>query len=219
MFTTVRVIGHGRVGSALSARLLQRGLLAQNGDAELVVLCVPDAAITAVAGDIARGPWVAHVSGATALTALAPHTNRFGLHPLQTFNQSGEPNQFDGAFGAVTAEQDDARARAFWLAETLGLRPFEIADDSRAAYHAGAVMASNYLVTLYRCATVLMQRAGAPPEALVPLMTRTIENGFDLTGPIARGDWGTVHAHLDAIRTAAPELEPLYRAMAEATVA
>ncbi len=219
MFTTVRVIGHGRVGSALSARLLQRGLLVPSGDAELVILCVPDAAIAAVAGDIARGPWMAHVSGATALTALAPHTNRFGLHPLQTFNHSGEPHQFDGAFGAVTAEHDEARSRAFWLAETLGLRPFEIADDSRAAYHAGAVMASNYLVTLYRCASVLMQRAGAPREALVPLMTRTIENGFDLTGPIARGDWGTVHAHLDAIRAIAPELEPLYRAMAEATVA
>ena len=78
-------------------------------------------------------------------------------------------------------------------------------------------MASNYLVTLYRIASGLLEEAGAPPEALVPLMRRTIENGFELTGPIARGDWTTVDAHLAAIRAARPEVEPVYRVLAEAT--
>ena len=81
----------------------------------------------------------------------------------------------------------------------------------------GAVMASNYLVTLYRAAARLTTTAGAPAAALVPLMRRTIDNGFDLTGPIARGDWTTLDAHLDAIRRSAPDLEPMYRALAEAT--
>jgi predicted short-subunit dehydrogenase-like oxidoreductase (DUF2520 family) len=103
------------------------------------------------------------------------------------------------------------------VAEVLGLKSFDIDEDARILYHAGAAVASNFLVTLYRSASHLFERAGAPPEALVPLMQRTIDNGFDLTGPIARGDWATVNAHLDAIRARAPELEPMYRALAEIT--
>ena len=87
----------------------------------------------------------------------------------------------------------------------------------RALYHAGAAMASNYLVTLHHAATELVQRSGAPPEALLPLMQRVIDNGFELTGPIARGDWQTVDAHLAAIRLYAPELEPLYLELARRT--
>ncbi|HET9497014.1 MAG TPA: DUF2520 domain-containing protein, partial [Candidatus Limnocylindria bacterium] len=78
-------------------------------------------------------------------------------------------------------------------------------------------MASNFLVTLYRVAARLLVESGAPPEALVPLMRRVIENGFQLTGPIARGDWTTVNAHLAAIGDRAPDVEPVYRALAEAT--
>ena len=81
------------------------------------------------------------------------------------------------------------------------------------------MIASNYLVTLYRAAADLFVQAGAPAEALVPLMRRTIDNGFELTGPIARGDWETVDAHLAALHAARPELEPMYRALAEATSA
>ena len=76
-------------------------------------------------------------------------------------------------------------------------------------------MASNFLVTLYRSASLLVERAGPPPEALIPLMRRTIENGFDLTGPIARGDWSTVHSHEAACRCELSCLEPLYRALAQ----
>ena len=217
MIASVTVIGAGRAGTTIAARLRERGV-GVGDDGELRLLCVPDRAIGDVARTIEPGPWVAHISGATPLAALDPHERRFSVHPLQTLTKDGGPTQLDGAWGAVTAESADAEARALWLAETLGLRPFGLADDQRALYHAGASVASNFLVTLYRVAADLVERAGVPAEALVPLMTRTIENGFDLTGPIARGDWATVEAHKRAIRAAQPELEHLYEALAEATV-
>jgi predicted short-subunit dehydrogenase-like oxidoreductase (DUF2520 family) len=213
---SVNVIGSGRVGSAVAARLRERGVRV-GSDGALVLLCVPDEAIVGVAAGLPEGPWVAHVSGATPLAALEPHRRRFALHPLQTFTRARGPEQLDGAWGAVTAETEDARSLGFWLAETLGLRPFELEDAARPLYHAGAAIASNYLVTLHAVASDLFRAAGAPPEALVPLMQRTIENGFELTGPIERGDWETVEAHRRAIRAARPELEPLYDVLAEAT--
>jgi predicted short-subunit dehydrogenase-like oxidoreductase (DUF2520 family) len=217
LFDSVNVIGAGRVGSAIAARLDERGLLADGDDPDLVLLCVPDSAISEVAGSVEPGPWVAHVSGATPLLALDPHSRRFGLHPLQTFTRSRGPEQLDGAFAAVTSETDEARERGFWLARTLGLEPFALAESARPLYHAGAAIASNYLVTLHRIATELFRVAGAPPEGLVPLMRRTIDNDFELTGPIDRGDWATVDAHRRAIRAVRPELEPLYDLLAEAT--
>jgi predicted short-subunit dehydrogenase-like oxidoreductase (DUF2520 family) len=213
----IRIVGAGRVGSAIAARLGERGVALREEGAGLVVLCVPDGAIADVAASIEPGPWVAHVSGATPLSALDPHRRRFGLHPLQTFTRMRGAEQLDGAHAAVTAETGEARALAFELAEALGLRPFELADEDRALYHAGAAIASNYLVTLRRVAGRLVEDAGGPPEALDPLMRRTIENGFELTGPIARGDWATVDAHVRAIRSRRPEYERLYRALAEAT--
>jgi predicted short-subunit dehydrogenase-like oxidoreductase (DUF2520 family) len=186
---------------------------------DLVLLCVPDSAIAEVAALVEPGPWVAHVSGATPLAALAPHTRRFSVHPLQTFTLARGPEQLDGAWGAVCAETADARAAGFALAETLGLRPFELDDSARTLYHAGAVFVSNYLVTLHRAAAMLFESAGAPPEALQPLMRRTIENDFELTGPISRGDWTTVEAHRAAIRAARPELDDLYETLAGATLA
>jgi predicted short-subunit dehydrogenase-like oxidoreductase (DUF2520 family) len=220
MFESVNVIGRGRVGSAVAARLEERGVELRE-DAELLLLCVPDAAIPALARDLVpgHGRWIAHVSGATPLSALDPHVRRFGMHPLQTFTRARGPEQLDGAWAAVSGETDEARARGRALALTLGLRPFDLDDDARSLYHAGAAIASNYLVTLHRAASRLFVAAGAPPEALVPLMTRTIENGFDLTGPIARGDWDTVGAHVRAIHDEAPKLEPMYVALAEATKA
>ena len=222
MISTVRVVGTGRAGSAIAARLAERGLAVTSGrealaDAELIVLAVPDAAIPAVAAQVPVGPWVAHVSGATSLHALDPHARRFSVHPLQTLTRERGPEQLDGAWAAVTAETDDARSLARWLAETLGLHPFDLADADKPLYHAGAAMASNFLVTLHAVAARLLEESHAPPEALVPLMTRTIENGFVLTGPIARGDWTTVEAHLHALELRAPDLVPLYRALAEAT--
>jgi len=218
MFESVNVIGRGRVGSAVAARLEERGIALRDDGAELVLLCVPDAALRDVARDLVPGPgWIAHVSGGMPLAALDPHEWRFGLHPLQTFTRARGPEQLDGAFAAVTAETPEARERGFELARLLGLKPFELADEARPLYHAGAAIASNYLVTLHRVASELFRSAGAPPEALVPLMQRTIENGFELTGPIERGDWETVEAHREAIRAIRPDLEPLYDVLAEAT--
>jgi predicted short-subunit dehydrogenase-like oxidoreductase (DUF2520 family) len=216
---TATVIGRGRVGAAVAARLAEREVeVRDEGDAEVVLVCVPDSAIADVARGLTPGRgWIGHVSGATPLSALDPHTRRFSLHPLQTFTRARGPEQLDGAFAAVTGESSDAIAIARELAKLLGLTPFELADDRRALYHAGAAVASNYLVTLYRIASGLFEEAGAPPAALIPLMQRTIENGFELTGPIARGDWTTVDAHIEAIREARPEIEPFYRTLAEAT--
>ena len=214
MFRDVTVIGAGRAGSAIAARLRERGIAVRD-EGELRLLCVPDRAIADVAQSIEPGPWVAHVSGATPLAALDPHVHRFSVHPLQTLVLRRGPEQLDGAWGAVTAEDDDARARALWLAETLGLTPFPLADDQRALYHAGCAVASNFLVTLYRAASQLVERAGAPPEALVPLMERTIENGFELTGPISRGDWETVERHRVALDGSG--FEQAYDALVAAT--
>lgn len=222
MFESVHVIGTGRAGGAIRARLVQRDLRVTDGrqpdpDAELIVLCVPDSAIGEVAANLVVGPWIAHVSGATRLAALDPHELRFSVHPLQTLTRDRGPEQLDGAWGAVSAESPQAMASARWLADTLGLRPFEVADADRTLYHAAAVIGGNFLVTLHDVAARLLAEVGAPEAAIVPLMTRTIENGFDLTGPIARGDWTTVDAHLAALEQRDPDLVPLYRALAEAT--
>lgn len=222
MFDHIHVVGTGRAGGAIGARLTERGLTVTDGrkpdpGAELVLLCVPDSVIAEVAARVPVGPWIAHVSGATRLTALDPHERRFSVHPLQTLTRERGAEQLDGAWGAIGGESDEALQRARWLAETLGLRPFEVADADRTLYHAAAVIGGNFLVTLHDVAARLLAEVGAPEAAIVPLMTRTIENGFDLTGPIARGDWTTVDAHLAALEQRDPDLVPLYRALAEAT--
>lgn len=222
MFEAIHLVGTGRAGGAIRARLRQRGLRVTDGRepdpaAELVIVAVPDSVIAEVAAAVPVGPWIAHVSGATPLSALDPHQRRFSTHPLQTLTRDRGAEQLDGAWAAISGESEDALARARWLATTLGLRPFEVADADRTLYHAAAVIGGNFLVTLHRVATRLLDEVGAPPEAIVPLMRRTIENGFDLTGPIARGDWSTVEAHLRALESRDPELVELYRALAEAT--
>src|SRR4051794_3017347 len=113
---SVNVIGRGRVGSAVAARLEERGVELCADDAEIVLLCVPDRAIAEVAAAFEPGPWVAHVSGATPLAALDPHRRRFSVHPLQTFTLERGPEQLDGAWAAVTAETVEARAAGWELA-------------------------------------------------------------------------------------------------------
>jgi len=217
MFGSARIIGRGRVGSAVAARLHERGVELRENDAELVLLCVPDTAISDVAASIDRGPWVAHTSGATSLAALAPHRARFSVHPLQTFTAGRGAEQLDGAWAATTAESDEARGHARELARTLGLEPFDLADGDRVLYHAGAALVSSYVVTLYRAARLLFETVGAPPEGLVPLLRRTIDNDFQMTGPIVRGDHATIEAHLRELAVRTPELAPLYRALARAS--
>jgi predicted short-subunit dehydrogenase-like oxidoreductase (DUF2520 family) len=119
----------------------------------------------------------------------------------------------------VTSDSDDGLERGYRLAETLGLRPFELADADRPLYHAGCVFAATFLVTLHEAAADILAAAGAPAEALGPLMQRTMDNGFQPTGPFVRGDRETIAHNLAAIRERRPELEQLYKDLARATEA
>ena len=224
-FTSACVVGPGRVGTAFAARLSESlptrltGHELELGAADLVVLCVPDRVVHEVAAAIPVGPWVAHTSGARALDALDPHTRRFSLHPLQTIVRHRGPEQLDGAWAAVSGESAEALEAGFGVAGLLRLRPFELEDEDRLVYHAGAVMAQAFLVALHAAAADLFEDAGAPPEALLPLMRRTMENDFELTGPATRGDWETIARHLEVIREQRPDLEPMYRALTDMTAA
>jgi predicted short-subunit dehydrogenase-like oxidoreductase (DUF2520 family) len=225
MFESACVVGAGRVGKAVAARLGERiptwtaGRELDFGEADLVLLCVPDRAIGEVAAVAPAGPWIAHTSGAAALAALSPHERRFSLHPLQTFTLERGPEQLDGAWAAISGESEEAVTAGRELAGLLGLNPFELEDAQRPLYHAAATFASPFLVTLHDVASELMEGAGAPPEALVPLMLRTIENGFQHTGPLVRGDLETVERHAEVIRARRPQLAPLYRALADTEAA
>ena len=225
VFESACVVGAGRVGKALAARLGERiptrtaGRGLDCGETGLVVLCVPDRAIPEVAAAVPPGPWIAHTSGAQRLEALAPHERRFSLHPLQTFTLDRGPEQLDGAWAAVSGETPDAVATGEALAVLLGVKPFELDDEARPLYHAAASFVSAFLVTLHDVSAELMEAAGAPPEALEPLMRRTIENGFQHTGPLVRDDWETVERHAEAIGAMRPQLLPLYRALAETEAA
>ena len=206
-----------RLGERIPTQVAGRDL--ECGDAELVLLCVPDRTIAEVAAAIPPGPWVAHTSGACRLEALAPHERRFSLHPLQTFTLDRGPEQLDGAWAAVSGESAEALAAGAGLAATLGLKPFELDDEMRPLYHAAASFVSAFLVTLHDVGGELMDAAGAPPEALEPLMRRTIENGFQHTGTLVRDDRETVERRAQAITARRPQLLPLYRALAETEAA
>lgn len=208
----ISLVGSGRLGQALAAALETAGI-AITGDAEIVLLCVPDAAIAECA---ARHPdrVIGHTSGATPVSVLPP--GGFGLHPLQTFAGGEGPEAFHGVGAAIGG--DTALAGA--LARALGMVPFEIADSDRPAYHAAASMASNFLVTLESAA----ERAGGgivAREHLVPLVRTTVENWARrgeaaLTGPVARGDAATVAAQRAALPA---ELTELFDVMVERTEA
>ena len=225
MSKTITVIGRGRLGTAL-ARALDAGPPQGRGSdgagADLVLLCVPDAEIAAAAAAVtpAPGHLVGHCSGATTLAPLAPH-EAFSLHPLMTV--TGPEAPFAGAGCAIAGSTPGALAAARELAKHLGMRAVEIDDSDRAAYHAAASIASNFLVTVEAAAERLLATAGGERELLVPLVRATVENwaalgGAEaLTGPIARGDEETVTRQRAAIAERTPELLPLFDALAQAT--
>ncbi len=222
----IAIVGAGRLGTVLAHALtpgaapLGRGAGAPGAD--LVLLCVPDAEIAAAAAAIAPGPPVGHCSGATGLDVLLPH-EAFSLHPLMTVPAGAEPAVLAGAGCAVAGATPAALAAAHGLAERLGMRATEVADADRAAYHAAASMASNFLVALEAAAERLAAAAGVERELLIPLVRAAVENWAALgperalTGPIARGDEATVARHRDAIAERAPELLELYDALAATT--
>jgi len=244
----VGVVGAGRVGTALAAALREAGVAVEGpaGRGEVprgcdaIVLCVPDAEIESAAATVAgAAPLTGHTSGATPLSALAPAGGAaFGLHPLQSFAGAAEAGHagdagalaaFAGAGCAAAGSTPDALAFAAGLARVLGMTPFEIDDDGRAAYHAAASVASNFLVTLQAAAERIAAGAGLEPEEarrlLVPLVRRTVDNLAELgperalTGPIARGDEATVAAQRQAVVEAAPELLELFDVLVEQTQA
>jgi predicted short-subunit dehydrogenase-like oxidoreductase (DUF2520 family) len=232
------IVGAGRVGRAIHAAMRAEGLestLAGRADAadasassDVVLLCVPDAAIEEACEKIAGSgaSFVGHTSGATGLEALTAAADSgaatFSLHPLQTITDSNP--ELIGSACAVSASTPEALELAEALARRLGMRSFQMPDEHRATYHAAAVIASNFLVALEESAAQLLERTGTEGsrELLAPLVRRSAanwaEHGSDaLTGPIARGDEATVERHLEAIGAEMPELLDTYRALAERT--
>ena len=232
------IVGAGRAGGAIAraaglagidVELLgrDRGLLPGS---RVVLLCVPDAAIAEVCESFADGltgeAFVGHVSGALTLEALAPAARighkTFSLHPLQTIPTPD--TDLTGAPCAVAGSDADSLGLARALAARLGMLPFDVPEDGRAAYHAAAAIASNFMITLEESAASLMGVAGVanPQATLAPLVMRTAANWAEagagaMTGPIARGDEATVARHRAALAECAPELRPLYDALAERT--
>jgi predicted short-subunit dehydrogenase-like oxidoreductase (DUF2520 family) len=226
----IAIVGAGRLGTAIAGALgpdpafaldgpLGRG--ASPADSDVVLLCVPDGEIGAAAALIPPGPAVGHCSGATGLAPLSPHTDAFSLHPLMTVTDTGA--RLAGAGAAVAGTTERATAIATRLAAALGMRPFTLAEEDRAAYHAAASIASNFLITLEATAERVLTSAGVDRELLVPLVRATVDNwaalGAEraLTGPVARGDDATVARQRAAITERTPELLPLFDALVDAT--
>ena len=229
------VIGAGRLGHALATAFTRAGLevegpLGRGADphADVLLLTVPDAEIATAAASLTprRAQFVGHCSGATTLAPLAGH-DAFSLHPLMTVPASpsvnGATGPFAGAGCAVAGSSTAALAVARRLAAALDMRPVEVTDADRAAYHAAASIAANFLVTLEGAAERLAATAGVPRELLVPLARAALENwaatGAEqaLTGPVARGDEATIERQRAAIEERAPELLDTYDALVAAS--
>ena len=235
------VVGRGRVGGSLAAamdaseipvRLASTAEAAEAAaGATAALLCVPDTEIATVCAGLTAEPHpalVGHVSGATTLDALQSATARgsatFSLHPLQTFADESTP--VEGVPCAIAGSDPAAEEFAGGLAKRMGMRPFAVPEEHRAAYHAAASIASNFLIALEESAAELLDRAGIEQarELLAPLVLRTAANWAErgpeaLTGPIARGDRDTIERHRAALADLAPELLPAYEALAARTEA
>ena len=199
-------------------------------EAELVLICVPDDAIREVSAHLRPrgGAVVAHVSGVHSADILKPHRKRGAVHSMVSFaDPERAAREFAGTFCAV-----DGVAEAVSVLEevvrSIGGIPLKVRSDRKALYHAGAVFASNYVVTAFGAALRLLRKAGVPREeaqrALSALTAGTAKNlesvGVPdaLTGPIERGDVGTLRAHVEAISTWAPDLAGTYSELARTTV-
>jgi predicted short-subunit dehydrogenase-like oxidoreductase (DUF2520 family) len=205
------------------------------GAAGIVVLGVPDDWIEEAASELAEaaavgpGRWVVHLSGASGLDPLGP-AERAGagvlsLHPLQTFpTVELALERLPGSAAAVTARSEEGASMGGRLAADAGLRPFRLAEGDRPLYHAAAVFASNYLVTVMSIAEDLFRAAGVedPLPRFLPLARASLENAAALgpraalTGPVSRGDAGTVERNLKALSEASPQALAAYVALARA---
>ena len=199
--------------------------------ADLLLVAVSDSAIAGVAERLApqaaavRG--AVHLSGLTSVNALHSLAVRCpvgSFHPLQTLpNPRDGRERLRGAWVAITSEDDGLFRRLVELAQSIGCRPFALADERKALYHAAASAAANYPVAALAMARRLFEAAGVGFGVAEPLVRAAVENALRLgpeealTGPVARGEAGTVRAQLEAVAAGAPELAADFAALARAT--
>jgi len=201
---------------------------------ELVFITTPDDTIASVVSQIQWhvGQSVVHCSGADSTDTLEP-AKKLGaqvgvFHPLQTFASVKQAiENMPGSTFALEAEEP-LLSTLKDMATALDGHWVELKASDKVVYHAAAVIACNYLVTLVKLASDLWQTFNIPPnqatQALLPLLRGTINNidavGIPqcLTGPIARGDTGTINKHLDALRKTAPALLSTYRELGLQTI-
>jgi predicted short-subunit dehydrogenase-like oxidoreductase (DUF2520 family) len=235
----VAASGLSSASVARAARLLPRTRLVApervGRGADLIIISVPDDALAGVvwrlaeAGGVRAGQIVAHTSGAHGLDVLTPivavGARPLALHPAMTFTGHAEDlNRLaEGVSFGVTAP-DDLRPLATRLVADLGGSVEWIAESDRPLYHAALVHGANHLVTLVNEAMDRLRDSGVvhPERVLAPLLRASLENTLRygdaaLTGPVARGDAGTVARHIDALRTTAPDSVPAYVALARRT--
>lgn len=236
----IPVIGlHGRQGRLSDAARALSGVAMSTGEipatlteSDVVIICVRDERISEVVARLVaerrlRAEQVLfHTSGVRAagvmLAAARPHVRAIGtLHPLVSFADArlAIEGLEEIAFGIEGDEL--ARSVAKQLVGALGARAVFLEAENLALYHAGAVMASNYVVALADAAQTLFIKAGVPAEqalpALIPLLTSVVHNLAELglpgalTGPVERGDVSAVEEHLKSLSARAPELIDLYR--------
>jgi predicted short-subunit dehydrogenase-like oxidoreductase (DUF2520 family) len=202
--------------------------------AELVFITTPDGAIGQVAAQVDWRPGnsVVHCSGADSTDVLEPASRAGarvgGFHPLQTFaGVERAIENIPGSTFAIEAEEP-LLATLREMAAALGGHYIRLKASDKVLYHAAAVIASNYFVTLVKMASDLWQTFSVPADqsipALLPLIRGTLHNietiGIPdcLTGPIARGDTGTIQKHLAALREKAPDLLSAYKEIGLQTI-
>jgi predicted short-subunit dehydrogenase-like oxidoreductase (DUF2520 family) len=199
---------------------------------ELVILAVPDDVLPplvqglAASGRMRAGTLVVHTSGGYGTAVLDPLTRVGGLplalHPVMTFTGSlVDVERLAGACFGVTAP-DELRLAGEALVIEMGGEPVWIPESSRALYHAALAFAANNLVTLVNAASDLLEAADveAPRRLLAPLLGAALDNALRhgdaaLTGPVSRGDAGTVRAHLHVLTE--PEMRSAYVALSRLT--
>src|SRR4051794_15626961 len=220
------IVGAGRLGTVLAAALSEYRARRRGGavpaGTEVLLLCVPDGKIAEAAAAVGPGPLLGHCSGATGLDVFGDREG-FSLHPLMSVPAGSEPSVLSGAGAAVDGTTERALQLAYTLAGALGMRATRVEPSDRVAYHAAGAIAANFLVALEACAERLAATTGITRAQLAPLVLATAEQWARLgpeaalTGPIARGDEGTVERHRAAIAERTPELLPVWTELAEVT--
>ncbi|MEV6980130.1 DUF2520 domain-containing protein [Sphaerisporangium sp. NPDC051017] len=202
--------------------------------ADLVLLTVPDDVLPGLVSGLAatgvdlRGKMLLHASGAYGLGVLEPATAAgalpFAIHPVMTFTgRDDDLRRLVGCSFGVTAPEA-LRPVAEALVIEMGGEPVWVADEDRALYHAALAGAANHMVTLIAESQELLRKIGVehPGRMLGPLLGAALDNALrlglsGLTGPVVRGDAGTVRKHVDALILAAPEAADAYIALARLT--